>query len=134
MDESYRKILHATARCAAVTRSRSITMKSFVPEIGMNKNTYPPTHTQAYCKTTHCTHTNADSLWVSGAGDCLSGGEMNKESISVQEVGAVGVMMWCMCVCELMKCMVNRSNVQYLYTFIINSESECKSQELGHIL
>lgn len=57
MDEGYRKILHANARCAAVTPSRPVTMRSFVPEIGMNKNI--PTHTYSY----------ADSLWVSGAAD-----------------------------------------------------------------
>lgn len=59
MDGSYRKLLHASARCAAVTPSRPVTMRSFVPEIGMNKNTYPHAHMH--------THMYADSLWVSGA-------------------------------------------------------------------
>lgn len=44
MDVSYRKILHATARCAAVTRARSVTMRGFVPKIGMNKITYSHKH------------------------------------------------------------------------------------------
>lgn len=61
MDGSYRKLLHASARCAAVTPSRPVTMRSFVPEIGMNKNTYPHAHMH--------THLYADSLWVSGAAD-----------------------------------------------------------------
>lgn len=40
-------------------------------------------------------HIKADSLWVSGAADCLSGGEMNKsENISVQK--AV-IKMWGVC-------------------------------------
>lgn len=45
MDESYRKLLHANARCAAVTPSRPVTMRSFVPEMGINKNTYARAHT-----------------------------------------------------------------------------------------
>lgn len=55
MDESYRKILHATVRCAVVTRSRSATMRSFVPKIGTKRHTYPHTH-----KTTHYAHTQTE--------------------------------------------------------------------------
>lgn len=81
MDESYRKILHATVRCAVVTRSRSATMRSFVPKIGTKRHTYPHRHTHIKPPTMH-THTDRDPLWVSGADDCLSGGEMNKKIIS----------------------------------------------------
>lgn len=46
MEEGYRKILHATARCAAVTPLHSVTMSCFVLEMGMNKYTYPHTYMQ----------------------------------------------------------------------------------------
>lgn len=59
MDGSYRKLLHTNARCAAVTPLRSVTMRSFVPEIGMNKNTYPHTHT--------CTHTCGSVALLTGS-------------------------------------------------------------------
>lgn len=53
MDESYRKILHATVRCAVVTRSRSATMRSFVPKIGTKRHTYPHRHTHIKPPTMH---------------------------------------------------------------------------------
>ena len=52
--ESFRKILHTSACCAAVTRSRSATMRSFVPKIGMHQihvNTH--THTWDHPLYTH---------------------------------------------------------------------------------
>lgn len=49
MEEGYRKILHAVARCAAVTPLHSVTMSSFVSEMGMNKYAYPHTYRQMAC-------------------------------------------------------------------------------------
>lgn len=94
MDEGYRKILHASARCAAVTPSRPVTMRSFVPEIGMNKNI--PTHILV-CR------------FLVGQWSCW---------LVYQEVKWTKRMSQCVCVCELMKCMVDSGcNIYFEYRF-----------------